>query len=180
MSGLLLSGALAIAQETTTPVVEVGANYSFVRYNSAQGLREFTENGGSGYFEYNLTKLVGLVGDLGGYNNGTNNFKSFSYLFGPRFNMRRSRFVPYAQFLFGGTYAWAGSTATGPIAGTTQNGFTTAAGGGLDVQLTPHIALKPIQLEYVMSQLPQLGTNVNSIQNNLRYSAGVVLRLGAK
>jgi hypothetical protein len=48
-SGLLLSGALAHAQEETTPVVEVGANYSFIRYNSAQGLREFTENGGSGY-----------------------------------------------------------------------------------------------------------------------------------
>jgi hypothetical protein len=95
-----LSGAFAFAQEDATPVVEAGANYSFVRYNSAQGRREFTENGGSGYFEYNLNRVVGLVGDLGGYNNGTNNFKSFSYLFGPRFNMRRSRFVPYAQFLF--------------------------------------------------------------------------------
>ena len=64
-SGLLLSGALAHAQEETTPVVEVGANYSFIRYNSAQGLREFTENGGSGYLEYNLNRVVGLVADLG-------------------------------------------------------------------------------------------------------------------
>jgi len=175
-----LSGAFAIAQESTTPVVEVGANYSFVRFNSSQGQREFTQNGGSGYVEYNLNRVVGLVADLGGYNNGTNNFKTFSYLFGPRFNMRRGRFVPYAQFLFGGTYAWAGSTAAGPIVGTTQNGFATAAGGGLDIALTHHIAFKPIQVEYLMSQLPQLATNTNSIQNNLRYSAGVVLRLGAK
>jgi hypothetical protein len=180
VSGLVLSGACAIAQENTTPMIEVGANYSFVRYNSAQGLREFTENGGSGYFEYNLNKVVGVVGDLGGYTNGTNNFKTFSYLFGPRFNMRRSRFSPYVQFLFGGTYAWAGSTAAGPIIPTTQNGFTTAAGGGLDIALTRHIAVKPFQVEYVMSQLPHLGTNTNSIQNNLRYSAGVVLRLGTK
>ena len=41
-AGLVLSGSLAVAQETT-PVVEVGANYSFLRYNSANGLREFTE-----------------------------------------------------------------------------------------------------------------------------------------
>ncbi|MCU1338600.1 MAG: hypothetical protein JWO19_4181 [Bryobacterales bacterium] len=180
VSGLLVSGAFAIAQENATPVVEVGANYSFVRFNSAQGLREFTQNGGSGYVEYNLNRVVGLVADLGGYNNGTNEFKTFSYLFGPRFNMRRSRLNPYVQFLFGGTYAWANSTATGPIVPTTQNGFAAAAGGGLDIALTRHIAVKPIQLEYLMSQLPQLGNNTNSIQNNLRYSAGVVLRFGSK
>jgi outer membrane immunogenic protein len=175
-----MSGAFAIAQENTTPVFEVGANYSLIRYNSAQGLREFTENGGSGYFEYNLNHVVGLVGDLGGYTNGTNNFKTFTYLFGPRFNMRRSRYVPYVQFLFGGVNAWANSTAGGPIVSTTQNGFATAAGGGLDVNLTRRIALKPIQLEYLMTQLPTLGTNLNSIQNNLRYSAGIVVRLGTK
>ncbi len=70
-SGLVLSGAFAIAQESTTPVVEVGANYSFVRFNSSQGQREFTQNGGSGYVEYNLNRVVGLVADLGGYNNGS-------------------------------------------------------------------------------------------------------------
>ncbi len=180
VSGLVLSGALASAQETTTPKIEVGASYSLVRFNSGQGLREFTENGGSGYIEYNLTKVVGLVADLGGYTNGTNNFKTFSYMFGPRFNMRRSRFTPYVQFLFGGNYAWVGSTAASPIVGTTQNGFATAAGGGLDINFTKHIAFKPIQVEYLMSQLPQPSTNANSIQNNLRYSAGVVLRFGSE
>jgi hypothetical protein len=181
VSGLLLSGALAFAQEVTTPVAEVGVNYSFIRHNSAQGQREFTENGGSAYFEYNLNKVVGLVGDLGGYYNGTNSYKSFSYLFGPRFNMRRSRFTPYVQFLFGGTDARIqGTDATGASFSSTQNGFTTAAGGGLDFELTPRISIKPIQLEYVMSQTPQFLTNTNSIQNNLRYSAGIVLRLGSK
>jgi hypothetical protein len=79
-----------------------------------------------------------------------------------------------------GTYAWVGSTANGLTVSTTQNGFTTAAGGGLDIEVNRHIAVKRIQVEYVMSQLPQFGTNLNSIQSNLRYSAGVVLHLGAK
>jgi hypothetical protein len=176
-----LSGALAFAQEVTTPVAEVGVNYSFIRHNSAQGGREFTENGGSAYFEYNLNKVVGLVGDLGGYYNGTNSYKSFSYLFGPRFNMRRSRFTPYVQFLFGGTDARIqGTDAAGVHFSDTQNGFTSSAGGGLDIELTRHLSFKPIQLEYVMSQVPQFATNSNSIQNNLRYSAGLVLRLGSK
>ena len=58
--------------------------------------------------------------------------------------------------------------------------FATAAGGGLDIQLTKRIAFKPAQLEYLMSQLPHLGTGVNSIHNNPRYSAGIILRLGSK
>lgn len=39
---------------------------------------------------------------------------------------------------------------------TTQNGFATAAGGGLDYRLTQHIGLKPIQVEYVATQLPNV------------------------
>jgi len=181
VSGLLLSGAFAFAQESTTPLAEVGVNYSFVRHNSRQGLDDFTENGGSAYFQYNLNKVVGLVGDFGGYYNGTHDYKSFSYLFGPRFNLRRSRFTPYVQFLFGGTDARIRRTdAAGNSFTDSRNGFTTAAGGGLDFRLNSHISLKPIQVEYVMTQMPQFATSSNSIQNNLRYSAGLVLRFGSR
>ena len=55
-----------------------------------------------------------------------------------------------------------------------------AAGGGVDVNITQHIAVKPIQVEYFMTQLPQLASNLNRVQNNLRYSAGVVFRFGSK
>jgi len=41
-------------------------------------------------------------------------------------------------------------------------------------------AVKPIQVEYFMTQLPQLASNLNSAQNNLRYSAGLIFRFGAK
>jgi hypothetical protein len=180
VSGLLVFGALAIAQESSTPVAEIGANYSLVRHNSAQGLNNFSENGGSGYFAYNVNKTLGLIADLGGYANGTRDTKSLSYLFGPRFNMRYSRITPYVQFLFGATYAWLNPSAGSSLVSTTQNGFATAAGGGVDFRLTNHVALKPVQLEYVMTQVPGFETNANSIQNNLRYSAGVVFRFGSK
>jgi hypothetical protein len=176
---LVLSATFVNAQETSsTPAAEVGLNYSFVHRNSEQGLNHFNQNGGSGYFEYNLNRTVGLVGDLGGYSNGNFDRKTFSYLFGPRLNWRMSRMVPYVQFLFGGAYEWGVINGTG--ISTTQNGFAMAAGGGLDVNITHHIAFKPLQVEYFMSQLPQLATNLNSAQNNLRYSAGVVYRFGSK
>ena len=61
--------------------------------------------------------------------------------------------------------------------------FAMASGGGLDYVLTKHIAIKPIQVEYVMTQFDSasLGGSTQgfgSHQNDLRYSAGVVFRLG--
>jgi opacity protein-like surface antigen len=175
---LLLSAAFVNAQESSTPAFEVGVNYSFVHRNSEPGRNSYGENGGSGYFEYNLTRTIGLVGDFGGYDSGNYNRQTFSYMFGPRLNWRMSRIVPYAQFLFGGAYEWGVVSATG--ISTTQNGFAMAAGGGVDVNITQHIAVKPIQVEYFMTQLPQLASNLNAVQNNLRYSPGVVFRFGLK
>jgi hypothetical protein len=175
---LFLSGTFVQAQEESTPVVEVGVNYSFVHRNNEQFTNSYGENGGSGYFAYNLNRTFGLVADLGGYDSGNYNRQTFSYMFGPRLNLRKSRVVPYVQFLFGGAYEWGFMNSTG--ISTTQNGFATAAGGGIDVNITQHIAVKPVQVEYFMTQLPQLASNLNSAQNNLRYSAGLVFRFGAK
>ena len=144
--------------------------------NAASDNYERTGNGGSGYVEYNLNSMVGLVGDFGGYANTRQGLddRLLTYMFGPRFNWRHARLTPYVQFLFGGAYLWSGANY-----GTTKNSFATAAGGGLDYRLTDHIALKPIQVEYVMTQINSTA-GFGSHQNDIRYSAGVVLRLGSK
>jgi hypothetical protein len=136
---------------------------------------------GSGHFEYNLNKTLGLVADFGGYANTRTGIdeKLLTYMFGPRFNWRHSRLNPYVQFLFGGGYVWSGPTST------TQNAFATAAGGGLDYSLTKRIAIKSIPVEYVMTQFDsaRLGgatRGFGSHQNDVRYSAGVVFRFGEK
>jgi outer membrane immunogenic protein len=179
----LVSGAIASAQEVTTPQVEVGLNYSWLHVNSANYDYQRTGNGGSGYFEYNINHVVGLVADFGGYANTRSgiNDKALSYLFGPRFNWRHDRWNPYVQFLFGGAYAWSGPGSNQ----NTQNAFTTAAGGGLDYRLTDRIALKPIQVEYVSTQFnsASLGGSTRGFgdhQNDIRYSAGIVFRFGEK
>ncbi|HTT77511.1 MAG TPA: outer membrane beta-barrel protein [Candidatus Binataceae bacterium] len=175
--------ASASAQEESTPRYEVGLNYSWLHVNSANYDYQRTGNGGSGYFLYNLTPMVGLVGDFGGYANMRTaiNDKALTYLFGPRFTWRHSRWNPYAQFLFGGAYAWSGPNGNS----NTQNAFAMASGGGLDYVLTQHIAIKPIQVEYVMTQFDSanLGGSTRGFgnhQNDVRYSAGVVFRLGEK
>src|SRR2546422_1986529 len=100
---------------------------SFARVNPGGTVSSFTANGGSGSFEYNLNKAVGLVADLGAYHNGNiNNFQldntTFSYLFGPRFNWRMSKMTPYVQMLVGGARLSASfdPSSTTPPVGTSQ------------------------------------------------------------
>jgi opacity protein-like surface antigen len=183
LAAVLTSGAVLCAQEVATPRYEVGLNYSWLHVNSANFDFQRTGNGGSGYFEYNLNSMIGLVGDFGGYANTRTGIddKALTYLFGPRFNWRHSRLNPYVQFLFGGAYAWAGPTGNSNA----QNTFATAAGGGVDVKLAEHIAIKPIQVEYVMTQFDSasLGGSTRRFgnhQNDVRYSAGVVFQFGSK
>jgi hypothetical protein len=172
----LAFGTTARAQETSVPVYEVGLNYSWLHVNSANYDYQRTGNGGSGYFEYNVNGTLGLVADFGGYANTRTgiNDRLLTYMFGPRFNWRHSRLTPYAQFLFGGGYVWSGPTFT-----TTQNAFATAAGGGLDYWVSNHISIKPIQVEYVMTQINS-AAGFGSHQNDLRYSAGIAFRGGTK
>jgi len=187
IGALVISGIGAYAQEVTTPVFETGLDYSFTRVNPGGNLGSYSTNGGSGFVEYNLNRVVGLVADLGANHIGNvSSFPldntTFTYLFGPRFNWRKSRVTPYAQFLVGGarfSNAYDPASPT-PMLGTSLNTFAAALGGGVDFRLTDHIAVKPIQLEYLMTQLPSSFANVNQVQNNLRYSAGIVYRFGSK
>jgi len=183
LAAFVASGAVIYAQEVNTPRVEVGMEYSWLHVNSANYDFQRTGNGGSGYLEYNVNKLIGLVGDFGGYANTRTgiNDKVLTYLFGPRFTWRHSRINPYVQFLFGGAYAWAGPVDSSQK----QNAFATAAGGGLDINLTTHVSLKPIQVEYLTTQFDsaQLGGSTQAFgdhQNDVRYSAGVVFKFGDK
>ena len=175
IAGFLASPAGA---QENTPTFEAGLSYSWLHVNSANYDLQRTGNGGSGYLEYNVNKSVGLVADFGGYANTRTgiNDKLLTYLFGPRYNWRHSRITPYTQFLFGGAYVW--NTPFG-VAETKQNAFAMAAGGGLDYNLTKYITVKPIQVEYVMTQINS-ARGFGSYQNDVRYSGGVVFLFGGK
>jgi len=187
MGVFLVSGALVSAQETSTPVAEVGLSYSYTRVNPGGTLSSYNANGGYGTLEYNFNRVFGIVADLGANHAGSANGvelgnTTFEYLFGPRFNWRHGRFTPYVQALVGGERFSNGlnPAATDPRLLTSQNNFAAALGGGLDVAVTNRIAIKPFQLEWLTTQFNDSASNLKFVQNNLRYSAGVVFRFGSK
>jgi len=97
-----------------------------------------------------------------------------SYLFGPRLNWRKfDYFVPFAEFLIGGSQGSNGLTGVGH-----QDAFSLAAGGGVDMILGKHIAWRVAQLDYFMTSFsgPALGGNAR--QDNFRVGSGLIWRLG--
>jgi opacity protein-like surface antigen len=117
-----------------------------------------------------------------------------NYLLGPRVSFKRgSRFVPYVQTLFGGATAWqslpvpdAALLGGGVLLpngshiqfARTTSGFAMTAGGGVDIRLSKHVYLRPIQAEYFLTRLKPIGDLSLVNRNNFRYSAGVNFSFG--
>jgi opacity protein-like surface antigen len=172
---LSLFTAAAQAQEERQ-TVDVFAGYSYLRANPAtSGADGFNLNGGSASVAYNFNNWLAGVADFGGYHAGNVNGTPLdstlaTYLFGPRVSYRHYRRVtPFGEVLFGGAHAGANVFGTT----NTQNTFAMAVGGGVDVQLRRHWAVRPVELDYLMTRFNEL-TPSTQTQNNLRVSTGVV------
>ncbi len=182
---LLLFAGVASAQDS--PKVEAFGGYSYLRANDFNTGLNF--NGGSGSLAYNLTPMFGIVGDFGGYHWSQSGADAtvVSYLLGPKVALRHGPITPFAQVLFGGAHASGSAFNQGCAArvrgeGTTctvsgsENAFAMTIGGGVDWNATPHIGIRLIQAEYLMTRFSGFGNNGSNTQNNARISTGVVFR----
>jgi hypothetical protein len=168
------------AQEQPT-TLEAYGGFDYIRFNinakvpGVSPSQSYNASGGGGQLEYNPNAWLGVVGDLAGYvatDHGTPVAGAFTYLFGPRVNLRRSRVTPFAQVLLGGMAATSEIGHPGAA-----NHFAMTAGGGLDVQVSRIVSIRPVQAEYLMTRYPN---GLNNRQDNFRYSTGVVFRFGSK
>lgn len=180
---LLLAAAVgsrpAVAQSHF--FVDAGVAYNYVHSNAPAGnCGCFSLNGGSGWVGFNLTRSVGIVGEIASQHasgiNGTGaDLTLTSFLAGPRYTWTRTgRFAPFAQVLLGGAHA-GGSLAPGGVLPGSSNAFAMTAAGGLDITITRRIGVRAFQADYYLTHFDN-GTNDH--QNNLRIAAGVIFRFG--
>jgi opacity protein-like surface antigen len=165
LCGLLVLFAGAAAAQGENPKVEVYGGYSLIHNSSNFAKTSVNFNGASGSVSYNPSKWLGLVGDFGGAHYsapGNTSVNAITYLFGPKLAYREDKFTAFAQVLFGGARLSA--------AGASSNAFAMTLGGGLDYNLNKHVAIRPVQMEYLMTRFASMS------QNSLRYGAGVVFR----
>jgi hypothetical protein len=182
------------------PKADLFLGYSFLRANSAREIPAFTANGGLGSIAWNFNNYIAGEAEIGGYHNGNIHNIQFdttmmTYLFGPRFSFGRSRTVsPYVHTLFGGIHLTSSlpvsavpapvgtSTSTSRIAAS-QDNFGMALGGGLDIKVSKVLAIRAMQLDYLMTRLEDFGQSgqpsQNRNQHNLRFATGLIFNFGA-
>jgi outer membrane protein OmpA-like peptidoglycan-associated protein len=187
-------------QSNSTPKVELFVGYSYLRAvpTLADGNRLVWLNGGSTSIAYNFNRYLGVVGDFGGFDDSqfqaigagnpsdaiNSSGNAFTYLAGPRLSFRnQGRITPFAQALFGEIHASpvtldASCTGTGCTPLPAESSFAMTAGGGLDLRMSHHLALRLVQAEYLMTSFENRATGQSGTQNDMRLSSGIVFRFG--
>jgi opacity protein-like surface antigen len=171
LSGLLFVLTIYVRAQDV-PKFEVFGGYSYD--HRSVGNEGLGFHGGSTSFVFNPTSLVGFKADFGVYHNKSFGTKSttFTYLFGPQFTYRGNEHVtPFFHILVGGAHdSFSNSSVSG-----SANAFAFAPGGGLDVHVSPHIAIRVAQVDYLLTKFKD---DEDNRQNNVRVSAGIVFRWG--
>jgi hypothetical protein len=157
-----------------TPEFEIFGGYSYIKVNEGgTGTSYDLQRGWAAALSPNLNHWFGLTADFSGHYEtvGGAATKIHLFTFGPRFSIRRSeRFTPYLHVLAGGTHS---GSSFGAIE-SSNTGFAGIGGGGFDVHVGERFSVRMGQLDYVVTRFS------GRYQHNFRYSAGVVLRFGAK
>ena len=183
------------------PKIELFLGYTHLRSvpASSTGNRLEWLHGGSTSVAFNLNRYFGIVEDFGDFNDSRLALKGvggpsivvdssgnvFTYLLGPRVSHRRHDrlVVPFAQVLFGLIHASdvtasSGCTGAGCTLLPSETTFAMTAGGGLDLRLHRHLALRIAQAEYLMTQFDDIRNGSTATQNDIRLSTGMVFRFG--
>lgn len=147
----LATGALAVtpaaASAQSAPNTDLYVGYS--RIQTASG----GVNGASASFAGNITDSFALVVDGAGYQG-----EFGTVMGGPRFTYRSGRVEPFAHALFGA------------VIGSDAAEFSMALGGGVDVKVGDHFAIRAIQADYLRAAGADFA----------RLGVGVVFRFGKR
>ncbi len=169
----LALGFAASAQNTA----DIYLGYSYTRQQYGNGINNFNLNGGIAQWTFS-PNWFGFVTEFGASNVNTINGapasgQLYTYMGGPRLSFRHGPLQPYVQALFGGAHLTSSLQAA--LGASSANSFAMAVGGGLDLRVSKHFAVRLAQADYLMTRLNS-PTNIRFTQNNLRYSAGIVFR----
>ncbi len=193
---------MAAAAQSEFPKVELSGDYSYVSLHP-QILSSQNANGGGGAFVYNFSPLFGLKADFQGYAAGTgistylrNTYgyagsasgNGFTYLFGPQIKKHSGRFQPFGEALFGAIHTNGYATllkciedngCSGISGNGNNNGFAMEFGGGLDIPISTHVQIRPVEVDYLYTHIGANHlANYSAGWNNFKYVGGVNFTFG--
>ncbi|MBV9183657.1 MAG: hypothetical protein JO356_20315 [Acidobacteria bacterium] len=187
------------------PKLEIGADYSYVRFPATTHFAaRHTLLGGGGFLIYNWNEFLGLRGEVQAYISnkgafvlppsstfpagaaGTSQGNMITYMVGPEFKVRSHFVQPFGNLLVGGAHTNIYDILLKPLCQPTAGSCTTKAptaesfalefGAGIDLPINKYISLRPVQVDYLLTRFANPFTRA-SIQNSFHYSAGLTFTL---
>jgi hypothetical protein len=200
---VLLFGTRVFAQSDHK--TEVTVDYSYVHANPQNNnvIPTFSLNGGGGSGAFYFNKYIGIVAEFEGYGSYTHKFtiptgnncpigpcpvsaqgNLFTYNVGPIVKFRTSHVEPFVETLFGGAhsnfygnlYQQCVGSCTTLSKSPSNNAFDFIIGGGIDIPVGTHFAIRPVQFDYLLTRFGNAFTHGNNNQSNFRYQAGIQFR----
>ncbi|MCI0349939.1 MAG: porin family protein [Acidobacteriales bacterium] len=185
---LLAWVSCSVHAQVEAPKVEVFGGYSYNTFgNIDPGLHGWNASG-----TWNVNRWLGLTADFGGnYGERTLTLQAppagpltlairdrqHTFLLGPRVSLRKARFTLFAHGLVGAAVTQLRTTAVsppGPTQSITDTNFSYALGGGFDLHVSPRVALRLVQADYLYTK------PFGSDRDSFRVSAGAVFRFGSR
>jgi hypothetical protein len=172
----------ALAQ-SDYPAAEVFGGYSYFRANP----EGFNLNGWNASVAGNITNWFGLQWDFSGhYGRPTDQFGDripgvhidhHTFMMGPKLAYRAGTVTPFAHLLIGAARAGTRDVLYGK---TYDWALATVIGAGVDIDISPAVALRMAQVDYLMTRFDTGDFYGDNRQNNFRFSAGIVIKLGRR
>jgi hypothetical protein len=181
-SALMLSGVAAWGQAATSEKraptsFEIAITYDASRTNVISG-NSFWMQGGSVQMHGQFWHGLGVVADVAGLHTNSINDSAVGLdmvtaTFGPRYTwpVRSARYSFFGQALAGEANGINSVFPGVSQASSTADGLAVQLGGGMNVNLKRHLAIRAFEADWLRTQLPNSTT---SVQNNLRLGAGIV------
>jgi len=203
LTAVMLFGTTVFAQDYAK--IEVPVGYSYMRFNPENSgtFNGASLNGGGGGVTFFFNHMIGVTAEFDGYGSFTRshtfpasanspcplgctltaNGNLFTYNIGPVVKYRTSHFEPFVEALFGGAHSNVYQNLTKACQlncvttnNPSNNAWDFVIGGGIDIPVTKNIAIRPAQVDFVLTRFGNNFTGGNNNQSNFRYNAGVVFR----
>jgi hypothetical protein len=185
----LLVTSVAGAQGVQSTPIDLAVTYDALHTNHIAA-QSFWMQGGAVELGTQMYRSLGIAARVEGLHAGSTSTTAEPLslvitVFGPRYAVqtRSHRYALFGEGLVGIANGFHSlfSEGSGPVgsvnAGTTSssNALAVDVGGGLDIRLSHHLALRAIRASRLRTQFPNTTTNV---QNSLSLGAGLVMRFG--
>jgi opacity protein-like surface antigen len=168
-SVLLVLSCFTVAQDQDNSKANIFIGYQYTHVALGHDINGFNLNGWNASLSGYFNEYLGISTDLsGGYGSPSGvSTSTYTYLFGPivRFP-NSSKMTPFGHVLLGGAHL----NASGFGLSGSDNSFSWAMGGGVDVKVSPRFAVRLAQADWLRTQF------VDSTQSNFGYSGGVVFK----